>query len=481
MIKNLLHCFFIFQLYAMTLLADNQTPTIDPILSSESLPFEISIEQMDFTLPNGWHSGAVGLHKNKCLLVAGRTNGMHSFSVIPDISNFPPSAQNTFLFVIDFKHGKTWQRSLSDPSSGLSQAQIDTLSVTSPQFYQKGKTLYVNGGYGIDTATGTMGTKSILTALDIPKLIDWVTEPDEQENAGKYIRQTSHPLLQVTGGYMNQTDSHDPTLLIFGQNFTGYYGDSSNGDYTNQVRLFQILDDGVNLSIKPNDTQPVENPSYRRRDLNVVPIIRPGKEHHIPAYVALSGVFTETDGIWTVPVIIAPDGSSVMADPQSPATFKQGMNNYASPTIGLYSENNEEMFIILPGGITFGYFKQGSFYTSSEFPFTNQVTTIKLEHNNKFTQYLMNGRYPVIRSQFSNPGNRLLFGAGAEFIPRVHLSQYSNGVLKLDHLLDEPHVIGYIVGGIQSTLPNTNTSSDSAASSYIFKVTLLPKKNTVED
>ena len=43
-------------------------------------------------------------------------------------------------------------------------------------------------------------------------------------------------------------------------------------------------------------------------------------------------------------------------------------------------------------------------------------------------------------------------------------------------------MIGYIVGGIMSTLPNTNVRSDTAASPYIFKVTLtstLPVPPTV--
>ena len=46
--------------------------------------------------------------------------------------------------------------------------------------------------------------------------------------------------------------------------------------------------------------------------------------------------------------------------------------------------------------------------------------------------------------------------------------------LKYDTLGTNAVVVGYIVGGIQSTLPNTNVESDSAASPYIFTVTLVP-------
>jgi hypothetical protein len=54
------------------------------------------------------------------------------------------------------------------------------------------------------------------------------------------------------------------------------------------------------------------------------------------------------------------------------------------------------------------------------------------------------------------------------------LPAYKNGVLKFDKLGTNSLVVGYIVGGIQSTLPDTNQESDSAASPYIFKVTLVP-------
>ena len=96
---------------------------------------------MDLSLPNGWHSGAVANLDGKCLLIAGRTNGLHGFDNEVGVNNFPPRAQNTVVYVIDFNNERVWQRALTDPSSGLTQEQIDTLSVTSPQYYQSGQTL----------------------------------------------------------------------------------------------------------------------------------------------------------------------------------------------------------------------------------------------------------------------------------------------------------------------------------------------------
>lgn len=472
MIRKLFFLALLFPLAA--LFGDNQTAAITPVQPATSLPFSVIIEQTNLVLPNGWHSGVFGVHGSKVVLFAGRTNGLHGFDNNPNVNNFPPSQQNTVVYVIDFDSQRIWAKSLYDATSGLTQEQIDILSVTSPQFYQSGKILYITGGYGINTANGTMETKQVLSAVDIPGIIKWVTSTKKKTSFAKNLRQTTHPLVQVTGGEMFQLDPHQPTLLVFGQNFTGFYNDNSNGAYTEQVRSFRIIDNGKNIYVVPSKKQPLPNPSFRRRDLNVVPVMLAGKSNPEPAYVALSGVFTETTGIWTVPVVISPDGKAVMADPADPSTFKQAMNNYVSATAGLYSEKNKEMYTVLLGGITYGFFQNGTFQTDSEFPFTNEVTTVKIDRNGVFSQYLMPNEYPTIPSTFSNPGNPLLFGAGAQFIQNRNLPAYLNGVLALDKILS-PTIIGFIVGGIQSSLPNTVTNSDSAASPYIFLVTLIPK------
>lgn len=163
-----------------------------------------------------------------------------------------------------------------------------------------------------------------------------------------------------------------------------------------------------------------------------------------------------------------------MANPTNVATFKQGMNNWTCPTLELFSRKEGNSYTVLMGGISFGFFSSGVFETDAELPFINQVTAIKRDRLGVFSQYLMNAEYPVILSTGSNPGNQLLFGASATLIPVDGLPTYKNGVLKYDVLGNGPVVVGYIVGGIQSTLPNTNFNSDSAASPYIFKVTLSP-------
>jgi hypothetical protein len=443
----------------------NQTDTVSPILVNAPLPFSISIEAEDYQVPGGMHSGAIAQYKSMVLYIAGRTNGLHGFNNSND--NFPPQQQNTSVIVIDLNKKTVYSRSLNDPFSGLTQEQIDTLSVTSPQYYQSGKTLYITGGYGVDTFSGDFSTKDTLTAIDVPGLINWVIRPVGTTLASNSIRQIFNPIFQVTGGQMCHVDGF-PTLLIFGQNFQGFYTSLSNGDYTQQVRRFDIFDDGTNLgvSIRP-PTEP--DPSYRRRDLNVIPIM---ECPNVQGFIVLSGVFTIPGGIWTVPVEITANGIPSMANPNLPTTFRQGMNNYASAHAELFSKKGD-MYALLFGGLTYEFYQDGAFSSDEEIPFTNQVTCIKRTKGGVYNQFLLPTEYPVIFSTQSNPGNLLLFGAGAKFVNAPGIAAYANNVLKLKKI-KKPTVIGYIIGGIQSTLPNTNDMSDSAASPYIFRVTLTP-------
>jgi hypothetical protein len=400
---------------------------------------------------------------------------LHGFN--QDSNNFPPQAQNQVVYVVDPKRRVVASRSLASPVSGLTQDQIDSLSVTDAQFYQSGNTLYLTGGYGFRNSIQDFTTFDILTAIDIPGLIHWVAHPLKKGTAAQHIRQISDPIFRVTGGAMFQLSQQDPTLLVFGQDFEGaYFSDHSLQIYTRQVRRFKIDDDGKHLNVKIlSSTMPDE--SFRRRDLNIVPVIKglthQGKWRY--GLVALSGVFTITGGAWTVPVNITSRGTPSMADPAASSTFKQGMNNYACPFLSLYSKKTHDMYTVLFGGISYEYFQNGAFQQDDELPFINQMTAIKINKQGRFSQYLLNTAYPLILSTQSNPGNPLLFGTAGDFIPANGLEklQYQQGIFKLDHI-KKPLLIGYIVGGIQSTLMNTNTMSDSAASPYIFKVILDP-------
>ena len=338
----------------------------------------------------------------------------------------------------------------------------------------------MTGGYGFRNSINDYTTFDILTAIDIPGLIRWVVSRPPGETAATHIRQISDPIFQITGGDMYKLGKEKPTLLVLGQDYEGAYGFGPHTQiYSEQVRRFNILDDGINLGVEILPSKPfTPDSNLRRRDLNVVPVVSKNCQGKlISGLMALSGVFTPNVGVWTVPVSITADGDSTMANPADPSTFKQGMNNYVCANLGLYSQKSDDMYTVLFGGMSYGFIKNGIYQTDSEIPFINQVTTVKIDNHGYFCQYLMDNEYPVILSTASNPGNVLLFGSNALFIPANGLEdfQYENKVFKLDSIRKPLH-IGYIVGGIQSTVPNTEVITDSDASPYIFKVILEPKK-----
>ncbi len=480
-----------------SLYGGNQTSYVTYPLPEETLPFRLEIQQASFSLPVGLQTYVAGLYKDEWVLLAGRTAGLHGF----EGDTFPVASQNTMVFVLNLKTGRTVSRSLTDPSSHLTQEQVDQLSVSNALFFQGNgsNTLYLVGGYGMNTVTGRRETFPMLTAIDVPSLIQWVKQAPKCKSVAKCIRQVSHPLLQVTGGVMWQSNPHQPLLLGFGQNFIGNYVDTtSNGVYTYQVRPFQVLDTGKNLLVYPSP-QPIPNPIYRRRDLNIVPAIRragPSLEQYL---IAFGGVFTPGDnfGAWTIPVEISADGSSKALGP----SFAQGMNNYGCSTLGLYSEKTGEMYTVFFGGISFLYSLNGGLYVpggsfceDSGLGFTNDVTTIKVDASGHYQQYFMSATFPSIATTFGScpapttspptctsvslEGSPiLLLGTLSQFLGLPQLPYYPNSVLALDQLGSSPILLGYVVGGIKSSAAETCSETggvDTRPAEYIFSVTLVP-------
>ncbi len=164
------------------------------------------------------------------------------------------------------------------------------------------------------------------------------------------------------------------------------------------------------------------------------------------------------------------------------------MNNYTCSNAGLYSEKTGDMYTLLFGGISFLYSVDGGFYLPGgsfiedfELGFTNDVTTIRIDSSGNYQQYFMSATFPVIVPPFGPmpPTSNLLFGASSLFLPASGLPLYPNGVIALDRLGSSPILLGYIVGGIQSSLAETESeigNVDTHASNYVFTVTLVPQK-----
>jgi hypothetical protein len=457
--------------------ADNQTPTTSPIVvGSGDLPYEIRLRRVDThrTLPtlqsfaSGIFAAALS-NTGLWVIVGGRTNGLHNFSSDP-LENFPPSAQNRRIWVIDPARWRVWSRSIKD--SHLSVDQIDQLSATAYEHVQFGDALYVVGGYGYSHTAKDFKTFPVLTAFDLPKIIDWVQNPAGSPDLADLIRQTSDETLRITGGQM--TIIGDRAILAFGQDFDGGYGSpTAKQTYSGQVRSFRILDNGKDVSIADirGDPETPDLVNYRRRDLPMVSVIDTTEGQPENEAVALAGVFTETNGIFTVPVEINGAGEPTQADPTLRSTFKQGMNGYDCATIGLYSKTAKATHSVLFGGISYIYYKQGQFVEDTNFPFINQTTTIVRDRNGHYRQYLLDAEFPRI---VSPDGKRYLFGAEAVVFRNLGIPTIGNGLVDLDALRKaapnaKSHVLGRIFGGIAAEKPNFGRS---VASNEVFDIVL---------
>lgn len=450
--------------------AQNPLGIYSPVNLNPTLPYRVELREHSMgsaELPT-LHSYAVGHYDNKWLMISGRTNGLHGFDVFDPDANFPAQFRNSEAWVIDLDTKQSWHRPLNDPTAGLSALQFASLTSTNNQFHEKGETLYVTGGYGIQANGVDFGTFDTLAAIDMPGLGDWVM--NGTGSAADHIRQIQNPAFKVTGGAMY--DIGGRTHLVFGQDFDGAYIPFASGTYTNQVRSFDIVDDGTNLSVS-NITMTTPDANYRRRDLNVVPMIRPdglgGTEQGL---VVFSGVFTESGEPWTVPVEIDANGNPSMADPNNPNTFQQGMGNYHSAKVGFYSSSSGEMHEVLFGGISLQYLDEATqtIMTDTNLPFVNDITSVVIDADGNYTQNHL-GMMP----QLYDLQNRLVrLGTNAEFLPADGVPKFSNGVINFDALGSQT-TLGHIYGGIIASAPHVrgNPGQLSSASNHIFEVVLI--------
>lgn len=458
----------------------DQTTTFSMVTPWDG-PFTMALSEYDMgtaSMPTlqSFASAVYGPNK-EWVLLAGRTNGLHGFNG-SGIDNFPPKYQNTDVWVVDPITQQTWSRSLDE--AGLTEAEIDSLSATNTLSHQDGDTLFVVGGYVYDRGANDFTTYNALSAIHLPSLVNWVKTPGVALDANAILQVAGAEatdqsyeggFFAVTGGSMQELDGR--YFLVFGQNFEGPYTPGTNGAYTSQVRGFDISYDFAsgalsydNVSVSPSGGDPSQ---FRRRDLNVFPILSPSESGMVESVSVLAGVFYNGNAVWTVPVDVGADGVPVMVDPVThPDVFKQAMNHYESAKIGLYDPGLGVMTEILLGGIsanTFDTRVDGLVYDSS-YGFTNQITAVVRNADGNLNQQYL-GEFPVVRD-----GNdkRLYFGANAQFFAATGVGLLPGEIIDVSALTNET-VIGYVFGGIAADQPNRG---HTVASPMIFEVRLTP-------
>ena len=413
--------------------------------SGGTLPFALELETITLRNTPALHSVAFARAVGKWLIACGRTNGLHGFN---PATGFPANAANDKLWVVNPETQEVWSASVSS----LPNTLADPLRSTNPQFFKDGDYLYIVGGYGRDSAQDRFVTFNTLTAIHVQGMMNAIMN---NQSLRPHLRQLQDERLRVTGGEMRRMGG--VAYLFFGHNFDGQYSRNQSPaftqTYTNEVRTFKIQDDGTNLSLSNyvalTDPTPEE---FHRRDLNVVPLVRPQGAFALAAY---GGVFRrEADLPFLHPVYVDANGARV------DSSYEQLMSHYTCANVGIYDAAQQTMHTTFFGGISLHDYDEtsGTLREDDLVPFIDDITTLSLEGLGRSAETIHPVRLPA------------LLGANAVFVLDEHVPAYENEVIKLNDM-NTRTFIGYIWGGIKAAIPNFTPSS---ASDIVLKVYLTP-------
>ena len=201
--------------------------------------------------------------------------------------------------------------------------------------------------------------------------------------------------------------------------------------------------------------------NYRRRDGNLVSFIGRSGQAEL-AY--LGGVFTpgSSGGGYQAPVLIRRDGR-VRVD----ASYQQFFSQYTTANVPLHDRRTQSMYDIRMGGISLYDYADGQLTANTSLPWIDDVTTLVRSGNGSFQEYIMSP-IPAV-----TPGSTGNYGATAAFFMNQSLPTAAKRVIALNRLRG-PTVVGYMFGGIYSTVSTTtgNTFQATGASNQVFQITL---------
>lgn len=416
-------------------------------------PFSIYLESDSVIGLPGLQSFTWAQHNGKWLLFGGRLDGLHRRQ--PNAS-FDVSNMNTTVYVVDPVNHQVWSSGLS----GLSSSISEQMSSTNMEFVQKGNRLVVAGGYGYSNTSADHITHTKLLVIDVPGLIDAVINSTA---LGPHIRQVNDDYFAVCGGHLEVIDT--TYYLVVGHRFDGRYnpmgGPSYTQTYTNQIRKFDLVDNGTSITVT-NKVQWGDAVNLHRRDYNLLPQIMPDGSYGLTIF---SGVFQPAvDLPFLNTVNVSDTGYSVVNG------FNQYLNQYHSAVIPVYDSAQNEMHSLFMGGIS-QYFVDisGNQIQNDSVPFVNTISRVTRYPNGSMQEFFTGQRMPG------------LLGSSAEFIVDQNVPIYKNGVIKWNQLTADTNFIGYVVGGIKSSLPNIfwiNDGTQSHAENTFFKVYLVRNSNS---
>lgn len=405
--------------------------------------FSLELVPSSLTAPPAVHSGAFGEYQGKWFFIGGRKNGLHGFQ--PPFS-FPTSGRNDSIFIVDPALNQRWSADVFTLADSIREA----ITSSNMEFYLQDSTLYMVGGYGWKDSIQNFITWPTLTAINIKGLSAAVISGAPIQS---YFRQIQDTNLAICGAHLQKLDS--VYYLVFGHRFDGYYDRSDTTGfhvqmYSNEIRKFQIADDGVNLSLY-NYHAVRDTANFRRRDYNLIPFYNPWKGNGLLAY---SGVFRKGIDLPYFNLIeIYPDTFIVRND------FNQTLSQYHSAVCPLYDSVNAINHDVFFGGMSMYYVDSiGATVTDSMVPFVRTISDVARD---------VDENYHELNAGITMPA---LLGTNAYFFMDAAVPTYKSFV----HVnkLGNHTRIGYICGGIESPDMNINSTDPSLsfASARVFEV-----------
>jgi len=429
-----------------------------PFYGQQYEPYNIEIEPIQITNMPGFQSYSwAKTSDGKWLVVGGRIDGLHQRQ---PFATFLEADNNKSVFLIDVNNDQVWEGDLSVLSAGL----FEQLQSTNQQFITIGDYLYVFGGYGFSATAGDHITFHNIAAIDIDGVADALMNNTPLTATGLF-RQIVEDNVALTGAQAGIVG--DTVYLVGGQEFIGRYnpmgptqGPGFIQDYTSELKKFAIVDDGTNLSIAGYSAQK-DTVNLHRRDYNMVPQIFPNGEK---GFTVFTGVFrADVD----LPFLNTVDVTGGTYNPVP--NFNQYLSQYQSAKMAVYDSTYGVMQTVFFGGMSqFTMDSTGNLVEDQNVPFVNTISKVIRYADSSMEEIKLPVEMPV------------LVGAGADFIPAAGVSYIYNHILDINSIPQTKTLVGYIVGGIESSDANiffVNDGTQSSSNTVVYAVYI--NKSTV--
>lgn len=412
-------------------------------------PFTLRLEQMEINNLPSLQSFAYATWQGKWLLVGGRIDGLHRRQ---PWATFDEEGQNKYIYVVDVEKKLVWKQSLEKLPTSIAEQ----LQSTNMEFFQTGNSLVLTGGYGYSKTADDHITYPYLTIIKADELITAIM--NKNEISGSFV-QIRDERMAVAGGRLAKIG--DTVLIAGGQRFDGRYnphgpdhGPGFTQEYTNEIRKFTIEYEKNIPGIK-NYSAIKDTINLHRRDYNLVPQVF---QHDELGYTMFSGVFQYNEDVPFTNFVDILGGTYKVNN-----SFKQKFSHYHSAVLPLYDKTTASMYTVFFGGIARYYpGSNGKIMDNKDVPFTKTISIITRKEGKVEETYL-----PLQMPGYS--------GTAAEFIFTEGIQMFKEGIADINLLKEGEELIGYIMGGINSSSKNIfwdNTGNESKANGKLIRVYL---------